>query len=156
MPSSARIPVAVSRQDGRRRAEYECSITIASRVDLFLHLGLLWDMWPIRDHGHDTVGPDADQDVRLIANLSAHGLHLASRGSSVPRADNSSPSRPRHPRAGLRERVPDIARSAAWRCVGSAADAPLAVEPGRSIVVGSHPLYPLHGAHRVAAPKLQR
>src|SRR6478672_9314621 len=152
MPSSVRIPVAVPRQDGRRRAEYECSITIASRVDLFLHLGLLWDMWPIRDHGHDTVGPDADEDVRLITNVSAHGLHPPERGSSVPRAGNSSPSRPRRPRAALRERVPDIARSSASRCLGSAADAPLAVEPGRSIVVGSHPLWTLHGAHRVAAP----
>jgi hypothetical protein len=47
-------------------------MTVASRVDLFLHLGLLWDMWPICDHGHDAVGPNADQDVRPIANLFAH------------------------------------------------------------------------------------
>jgi hypothetical protein len=35
-------------------------------------------MRPIRDHGHDAVRSDADENVRLIANLSAHLLRLSS------------------------------------------------------------------------------
>src|SRR6266705_2372026 len=92
------------------RAQSERYVAVARRIDLPLHVGLLWHMRPIRHHGHDAVEPNADENVRLIANLFTHGLPLSSVGSSVPRAGNSSPSRPHRPKAALREPAPDISR----------------------------------------------
>src|SRR5262245_19386903 len=92
----------------------------------------------MRDHGHDAVGPNANENMGLVANLSAHDLHLSSRGSSVPRAGSSSPSRPRRPRAALRVPAPGISHSAASRWLRAAAGVVASAVQGRSVVVGSH------------------
>lgn len=111
------------RNDRRRRAERERRVAVMSLIDCLLDLGLSRDVSPFGDHGHHAVGPNADENVRPVVDLS-HGLHLSSRGSSVPHAGSSSPSRPCRPPAALPVRASNIVRSAASGCRRrSAADA---------------------------------
>src|SRR5262245_12540971 len=69
--------IAAGRHDRGRRAERKCDITVASLPNLLDHFRLFRDVRPVRDYGHHAVLANADEDMRLIADLCAHDLHLA-------------------------------------------------------------------------------
>src|SRR5690349_13319016 len=77
--SAGMTSITRSRHDGGRCAQHKTDVAVPSVVHSLLHLGLLGEVRPVRDHGHHAVLPDADQDVRLIGDLCAHGSPLITR-----------------------------------------------------------------------------
>jgi transposase len=73
----ASVPIATRRQYGRWCAERERRIAVARRLDFLLDISLRGQVRPIRNHGHDAVLANADEDVGFVANVADHRLPLS-------------------------------------------------------------------------------